>query len=74
MVNGRRSGQTQHMGSLIMDPFIVDPINQSSSEDWVNGVVILSAFLGSVLLDITKGGVKWYVAITKALKKGIGDR
>lgn len=54
-----------------MDPFVIDPATQSDPSDWVNGVVILSAFLGSILLDITKGGVKWYVAILNVLKKNV---
>lgn len=57
-----------------MDPFLVEPVNQSSNSDWLNVVLILSAFLGSVLKDVAKGGIKWYVAVANALKQGPSNR
>jgi hypothetical protein len=57
-----------------MDPFVSSPTIVSDSSGIIDGVLVFSAFLGAILLDITKGGVKWYIAIANALKKGLNGR
>lgn len=57
-----------------MDLLAVDPQLPQTSSGVIDGVLVLSSFLGVVLLDIFKGGAKWYVALTNALKKGLDQR